>query len=291
MEVNLKTLEEVLSKYEITIAEANDLVVLQGYRVIVLADDSTSMNITDEKDVKTEQRQCMSCSGSGTMNGMPCESCKGRCIANYVVGQVASRWDELRETLASLIEIVACIIPGGTDVHFLNGPSITALRSATDPRLVQQFAAGPQGNTPLTETLQKVVQQVGREELPVLLMILTDGEPDGGSNRFRQVVQSVIRKEITETTYKFQIMPCTDDHTAVQWLDEFDKEFEAVDVTDDYKSEKAQVMSCGKTMAFRRSDWIMKALLGPLSQKFDGWDEEHKSEKDKIIPECQCCVM
>lgn len=287
MEINLKRLEEVLAQYEITIAEANDLVVLQDYKVVVVADDSTSMNFSDEKNVPTERMPCQTCGGSGLLNGMLCETCKGQKFAHYAARPVVTRWDEMKETLVSLLDIVSCIIPGGSDVYFLNGPAFKGVKSATDPRVVRQFAAGPNGNTPLTECLQKVVQEASKE-LPVLVLILTDGEPDGGPERFRRLVKSVIRKEITETTFKFQILACTDDHNAVSWLDKFDAEFEAVDVTDDYKSEKAQVLAARKATQFRRSDWIMKALLGPVSQKFDAWDEQHEAP---AVPQCECCVM
>merc|ERR1712083_545817 len=49
-------------------------------------------------------------------------------------------------------------------------------------------------------------------------------------------------------------------------------EFGEVDCTDDYESEKKEVLAVGLAKQFERSDWLMKALLGPVSKKFDAWD-------------------
>merc|ERR1712129_422590 len=75
---------------------------------------------------------------------------------------------------------------------------------------------------------------------------------------------------------KIQIMVCTPDDDEVEWLSVLDDKLTALDVTDDYFSEKRQVMQKGLTKKFTRGDWCMKAMLGPVSPKFDAWDESKK---------------
>eukprot|EP01061_Rhynchopus_euleeides_P047862 TRINITY_DN988_c0_g1_i2.p1 TRINITY_DN988_c0_g1~~TRINITY_DN988_c0_g1_i2.p1 ORF type:complete len:307 (+),score=129.12 TRINITY_DN988_c0_g1_i2:38-922(+) len=244
-QANMQKLGEVLSRHNITIADANDLVLLQGYEIVIIADDSGSMSLSS---VPQNQRR---------------------------LGQrEPSRWEELGGTLQMVVELATCFDKDGLDIFFLNRPSLHGIKSRDDPSLVAALAQPPAGGTPLTETLQNVVARFsGSSEKPVLLLIATDGEPNGGPNRFMSTIRDVIHKKTTRTTFKFQILACTDDESQIGWLNVFDAEFDAVDVTDDYHSEKQEVMRTGKCPTFNRGDWIIKALLGPISTKFDAWDE------------------
>jgi len=146
------------------------------------------------------------------------------------------------------------------------------VQSARDPALLEAFSTRPSGSTPLTECLQGVARAVEGER-PVLLFIMTDGEPNGGAGPFCQEVSRIVKKKSTSQTIKIQIMACTDDDEAVGWLNDLDGRFTEVDVTDDYYSERAEVLSARKTGKFTRGDWLIKAMLGPISSKFDAWDE------------------
>jgi len=99
---------------------------------------------------------------------------------------------------------------------------------------------------------------------------MTDGEPNGGARQFQAALGNVVRKGGT----KIQIMACTTDQRAVGYLNDIDAKFDEIDVTDDYHAEKKEVEAAGKVTTFTRGDWCMKALLGPISTKFDGWDEK-----------------
>ena len=243
---SMDTLNAVLQRHNISIADANDLVLLQGYDIVFIADDSGSMQLSS---VPQNQRK---------------------------LGQSEpSRWDELKGTVQMIVEIATCFDPDGVDIFFLNRPSIHGIRSRDDPALAQAFASPPFGGTPLTEMLQSVLQKCSANtERPVLVMIATDGEPNGGPHRFMQVIRDAIARRTTQTKFKFQILACTDDDDAVGWLNKFDQEFAEVDVTDDYHSEKQEVLRAEKCRQFQRGDWVIKALLGPISSKFDGWDEK-----------------
>eukprot|EP01059_Diplonema_ambulator_P014802 TRINITY_DN257_c0_g1_i2.p1 TRINITY_DN257_c0_g1~~TRINITY_DN257_c0_g1_i2.p1 ORF type:complete len:293 (+),score=92.14 TRINITY_DN257_c0_g1_i2:466-1344(+) len=236
-------LQRILTKYEITIAEASDLVALEGYEIVFVIDDSGSMSLPSEPASKR------------------------------TLGKNRSRWEELGETVKMVAELACVFDDDGIDLYFLNRPALKGIKSADDATLVAALSSDPSGGTPLTETVQRVVNDFGSSERPVLMLIATDGEPNGGPGRFVDLVTHIVKKKNTSRTFKFQILACTDDASAVSWLDDFDKRFDEVDVTDDYWTERDQVLKSGRCHKFNRSDWVTKALLGPIIRKFDAWDE------------------
>jgi len=241
---NQAALQAVLDRFEISIAEANDLVALEDYEIVVIADDSGSMKMAA---APPDQRSLNQTS--------------------------KTRWAELRETLRLVVELGACFDQSGSDIYFLNRDPVKQVQSADDYRLERALSTEPRGSTPLTETLKTVVSECGGEK-PVLLFILTDGEPNGGVQRFHAELSRTVKKQSTSHTFKVQIMACTNDEGAVGWLDAIDHEFPEVDVTDDYYSEMVQVLKEAKRVKkFTRGDWCMKAMLGPISKKFDDMDE------------------
>ena len=244
LQPNMDKLLQLLQRHKITICEANDLVALQDYEIVFIADDSGSMTLSS---VPTNQRQLGVAS--------------------------PSRWDELTGTIGMVVDVATCFDPDGVDVFFLNRASVTGVKSRDDPKLTQAMSQPPYGTTPLTETLQQAMVQYARSERPVLFIIATDGEPNGGHSAFRNLVTQGVKKHFGSATFKYQILACTDDESAIGWLNRFDQEFQEVDVMDDYFSEKQQVIRAGRCPVFTRGDWIMKALLGPVSSKFDNWDE------------------
>jgi hypothetical protein len=246
--VDIQKLQSVLDRFNVTIAEANDLAVLQDYEIVILADDSGSMT-------------CGSLPPNQRVLGGPCPT----------------RWSELKDTVGLLVEIGSCFDPTGINIFFLNRPPVKNVKKVTDSKFQKAFSSGPSGTTPLTEKLCEVASATGGER-PVLLFMLTDGQPNGGVARFRERLRAIVKKESNQHTFKVQIMACTDEDEAVGYLDEIDREFPEVDVTDDYYSEMLQVLKDVRNVKqFTRGDWCMKAMLGPVSSKFDAWDEKQSS--------------
>lgn len=251
----LQRLEQILQRFEISIAQANDLVALEEYEVMIIADDSGSM------------------SSPAAPSNM------------RVLGQkTATRWDELKETASLMVDVGACFDSNGIDIYFLNRGMLHGITSPQDPRFVAAFANPPSGSTPLGATINKLAKAV-RSEKPVLLFILTDGVPDEGVSQVSSILRQLLSKKSTHTTFKVQIMACTSDEEAVGWLNVVDKELDALDVTDDYYSELKEVMKAGKVTKFTRGDWIMKAMLGPISHKFDSLDQRKKAAGN------ECCLI
>eukprot|EP01062_Namystynia_karyoxenos_P023327 TRINITY_DN19013_c2_g1_i2.p1 TRINITY_DN19013_c2_g1~~TRINITY_DN19013_c2_g1_i2.p1 ORF type:complete len:388 (+),score=74.04 TRINITY_DN19013_c2_g1_i2:84-1166(+) len=239
-------LQQVLRRFEISIAEAQDLVVLQDYDIVIIADDSGSMRVS------SLPHHMRPLPGSGQPD--------------------PSRWEELKATVAMVIEIATVFDDDGIDLYFLNRPPIKKIASVDDPRLAEAFCQPPAGRTPLTQCLRHVVAETEGEK-PTLLVIATDGVPDSGPADFIHTVDDIVSQRITRKRFRFQLMACTADDDAVGWMNQLDQRFKEVDTTDDYYSERAEVLKAGRLQQFTRSDWVIKALLGPVSQKFDAWDE------------------
>eukprot|EP01063_Lacrimia_lanifica_P018809 TRINITY_DN25756_c0_g1_i1.p1 TRINITY_DN25756_c0_g1~~TRINITY_DN25756_c0_g1_i1.p1 ORF type:complete len:270 (+),score=77.10 TRINITY_DN25756_c0_g1_i1:67-876(+) len=242
---SLALFQRTLERYEVTIAEAHDLVALQGYKIVLIADDSGSMKGPAQPK---ELRQL----------GVP----------------PVTRWQELGDTLRMVVDIAVLFDEDGVDVHFLNRGTVPAVRSVNDPNLAAALAAPPAGCTPLTQVTEAVIRTLNSEvENPALVIILTDGEPDDGPKKFVKLISHSIIARRQQARLCFQIMACTEDERAVGWLNQLDLMFTEVDVTDDYYSECEEVKKAGRCDSFTRGDWAMKALLGPVCEKFDAWDE------------------
>jgi len=229
----------LLSELGISICEASDLEKLASWDIIFVVDDSGSMA---NKVVPRSKRK----------PGV----------------EYPSRWEELRQTLDSLISIAMCLDADGVDLHFLNMGSLAGVTSVGDPKLQEFLARGPQRGTPLTETVARILTGLHASK-QYLFVILTDGEPNGGCRRFKAVVRDAIRRG----NVAFQIMACTGDDAEVAWMNEFDAEFDEVDVTDDYATERQEVMRTKRYAEFSRANWVVKALLGPVDRRFDRMDE------------------
>eukprot|EP01061_Rhynchopus_euleeides_P047864 TRINITY_DN988_c0_g1_i4.p1 TRINITY_DN988_c0_g1~~TRINITY_DN988_c0_g1_i4.p1 ORF type:complete len:130 (+),score=45.05 TRINITY_DN988_c0_g1_i4:47-391(+) len=99
-QADMQKLNELLSRHQITIADANDLVLLQGYEIVIIADDSGSMSLSS---VPQNQRR---------------------------LGQrEPSRWEELGGTLQMVVELATCFDKDGLDIFFLNRPSLHGIKS------------------------------------------------------------------------------------------------------------------------------------------------------------------
>jgi len=228
-------LDAVLNRFEITLAQAAELHILSEYEIVVIADDSGSMMMTDP-------------------------------------GARMSRWEELKETLKLVVEIGGCFDESGLDIYFLNRPKVTGVTNPQHPGLQSALLNPPRGSTPLTEKLQEVVEE-NEGSKPVLLMIMTDGVPNGGPEQFCNAIHRLVKRQSTRTTFRVQIMACTDDDDAVGWINRLDEQFTEVDATDDYYTEKKEILQRGRLKVFTRGDWCMKAMLGAVSSKFDQMDE------------------
>jgi len=253
-------LQAVLDHFEITVAQANELVALEDYKIVVIADDSASMK-------------------------KPAAFMQTRKLGE--TRPLRTRWQELQETITEIVDIASCLDGEGVDVFFLNRPTVFAVGESQEQQFVQAFSAPPKGGTPLSERLQEVLAKTGGEQKQVLLFILTDGEPSGGTDYFSEVISEAISTK----RMKIQILACTADDEEIAWLNAVDRRFQEVDVVDDYHSERKEVLAAEIVPRFTRGDWCMKAMLGPISHKFDAWDEKLDKKKTPICSLNSCSVQ
>lgn len=221
--------------------------ILQNYDIVLLLDDSGSMNLaTDTKD------------SFGNRN---------------------TRWTELQEVVKMVIEIGASLDSDGLDVHFLNRPSVL---NVTSPKALDAtFSQAPKGMTPLPQRTQDILtsHRAKGQRKNLLLLLATDGEPSG--HGAKQAFRSVLEARDFERE-KIGILACSDDDTEVGYLNEYDNQIPALDVIDDYRSEKKQVRGVqGMFFPFSRGDYTMKALLGPIDKWTDQLDEKKLTAKQQ----------
>jgi len=241
----LGQLQAILDRFDISFADAQDLVVLEDYEIVCIVDDSSSMHTVQtpvgERSLSKPSR---------------------------------TRWEELKETLSLIVELGNCFDQSGVDLFFLNRGTLEGVKGPQDPRFAASFQKPARGNTPLTETVRRVAKEAGGER-PVLLFILTDGKPNGRVEAFKREIKRLIKKKSTPKEFRVQIMACTNDENAIGWLNEFDAKYRSVDVTDDYFSEMLEVLKgAQRVKKFTRGDWCMKAMLGMVHEKFDRLDEK-----------------
>jgi hypothetical protein len=195
-------------------------------------------------------------------------------------GFAKTRWQELRETCSVVISVASAVDKNGVDLYFLNpqcGQKV--LYNVKDPTQIDQyFSIDPTGGTPLTETLEfalndKLSKMDQSQKL--LVLIATDGEPTGrgGIPEFKRVLT------YGRNTKKVfvSILACTDDKACLRYLNKWDKKIPALDVVDDYFSERKQIQKVqGKYYKFSFGDYVVKSLLGSVDKWFDNLDERKK---------------
>jgi len=230
--------QRILQEHDVSLAKPNEFLVLQRYDIVLILDDSSSMNT------------------------------KSGCT---------TRWGELRHTCALIVDIASSLDQDGIDVYFLNSGKISNVTSGSDARLQASFKKGARGGTPLTETLQTALQNHNKEK-PLLIIVCSDGVPNGGVARLSTVIQKSIAN--SSGSIRYQLMACTDNGSDVAWMEELDSKHNEVDATDDFLTEKAQVMQSGYFKTFERGHWVAKALLGAVSKKWNCLDDRAHLQDD-----------
>lgn len=242
-------LQSILDKHHVTIVSKDSLAVLEDYNFIAICDDSESMRMSAKP--KEERR----------LGEKP-----------------VTRWHELQEGVSLLVDLLTCFRPEGLDVYFLNSGTVRSVKSSGNEKLQNIFQAGPTGKTPLTKRLREAAADVSaRSELPTIMFIFTDGEPDGGPKKFVKTLGELVsggRSSKKAPQFRIQIMACSNNEDEIAWLNEIDQQSDLIDVTDDYYNEKRRVMAIrGDDYAFTRSDWLVKAILGPVDKSVDNVNE------------------
>lgn len=200
------------------------------------------------------------CDDSGSMNALVDSSTK-------------TRWDELKHVVTEVLDISLIFDPIGMDVHFLNRSPIMNLRDVN--KLVPYFRNAPSGGTPLVTKLNEIARmyQMGPGiRFSKLLIIATDGEPSDDDLHYPGLKN--VMRQLVEQGYHIAFLICTDNESQVAYINDIDRLYQQVDVTDDYITEKRQIQHVqGRNFKFSYGDYIVKLLVGSIDHSLDSLDE------------------
>lgn len=222
--------------------------------------------------------------------------------------ELPTRWEELKERVKEIVEIVRCLTPDGISLYFLNRAPLHNIYKLS--QIEKAFSVPPHGYTPLREAYQRVLdEKVSRNERKVMVVIATDGKPNkpsktkdawvGDLNGFTQLMKT--RGGYDPKRCPTVIMACSDNEEDIGWLNTVDKVAPNVDVLDDYVSERNEVLAAqGNDFPFTEGDYVVKTLLASIDDVYDFLDEKRLSRKQyaaylgvpiEQVPPRGCCTI
>jgi hypothetical protein len=219
------------------------------------------------------------CDDSGSMNAT-------------VDGSSKTRWDELRKAILEILDVALIFDPVGMDVHFLNRAPQVGVKFSE--QITLSFSAPPNGGTPLITKLTEIEQQYRTLPYGKLLIIATDGEPsdDNGQQNYPKLKACMAR--LVEQGYNIAFLICTDQDYQIRYINDIDRQYQQVDVTDDYKTELKEVRRAqGRSFQFSYGDYIVKLLVGSIDHTLDQMDERRLllSTTPQTDLKCMCSIM
>ena len=236
LESKAELIYNFIDRYEINNTFSEKLSLLENYEIVLLLDDSGSMNtpLNDNTSYNT-------------------------------------RWDELKANVKIIIELATIYDENGIDIYFLNRSNYYNVKSLNQINNILEEK--PTGLTPLTEKLKTIFKNYENSLKPVLVVIATDGLPTKGASHDLSNVKKLL---LQKNHFKFFIsfLACSDQKYDIGYLNDLDKNVPNVDTLDDYHSEKKEVLSAqGKYFKYTYGDHIVRLLLGPICKDLDKLDE------------------
>ncbi|CAK9785261.1 hypothetical protein CC85DRAFT_285346 [Cutaneotrichosporon oleaginosum] len=257
--IQTRAVDRIENEFQLRTARALDLVQIALFDVVLLIDDSGSMN---DRAVGNDRSQ-------------------------------GTRIDELKRLLDRVAFASSLLDTDGFAMRFLNAKDAPSnVRDAQQARKIVDHLTFKY-MTPLGSSLQdKVLRplvvkpaQSGSLKKPVYVIVITDGEPN--NQREKDLVGSSImeaRNALSRTRYgadalSLQFAQVGDDVTALAWLQGLDKHpqiGDLIDQTAGYVHEAAEYNAAtGGTSAepFTQAFWTLKILLGGIDSEYDSKDE------------------
>jgi hypothetical protein len=254
---------EIAQRYEISNFFAAKMRQIEGFEIVIVMDDSGSMNNPVDS------------------SGNPFEAKK-------------TRWDEGKQIAGIIIDIAGIMDPTGVDVYFLNRPPALGVKSSAE--LEAAFKPGPEGMTPLCPVLKQIINDKENvtKERKLLIIVITDGVPtdrDGEPDvKELERILKYGRKPMDKTFITF--VACTDVPGDVAHLNKFDKEIKNTDCSDDYQTERKEVLKAqGSTAKFSFGDYIVKIMIGAVDTQFDNLDERHTKITNSDAAKGCCTIL
>ncbi|CAF1574525.1 unnamed protein product, partial [Didymodactylos carnosus] len=241
-EERMAKFQQIVGQYEINQDFAMRLRNLEGFEIVFICDDSGSMG---EITTAFERR--------------------------------STRWDELKQTVSIVVDVCNVLDPDGVDIYFLNRQPLFHVKNSSE--LIPAFSIPPTGATPLARCLRQVLRdkQAEIQERKLLVLIATDGVPtdDAGRNDIRSLEQVLKHERDPVERVLVTFIACTDDDESIGYLNKWDERIPKVDVCDDYRSEKREILKVqGKDFPFSFGDYVVKILMGSVDPWFDNLDNK-----------------
>jgi hypothetical protein len=234
-------LNVIKQRYEISPYFGNKIDKLRGIQIVILCDDSGSMNQTGSFD--------------------------------KLFNRYLTRWEELKQRVKIILEIACILDSDGVDIYFLNRSPIYNVKNVN--QLDYIFSIEPNGSTPLDDTIKRILIEKSLIilETKLLIIIATDGEPDGGEQGKYNFIKTLHNRKPIENI-PISIMACTDDENVMKYLNKIDRQVKYIDVVDDYENEKKEIKKVqGESYPFTLGDYIVKTLIGPIDPELDNKDK------------------
>lgn len=245
--VSVQAVENIAERWNLPLDQAIKLVKLALFDVVIYVDDSASME---------------------RMEG----------------GQ---RVQQLHNILSQIAFCTALLDDDGIDIEFINAPfngkNIRNADQVHDLLFRVQYKYNTRLGTQMrAKILDPFVRDAQRGQLkkPLVLITITDGEPQGEPRNMIYDVILKADKELRKTRYgrdaiSYQFAQVGNDRQAQDFLGELDEDRrigDLVDCTSRYELEAEEWMR--KTQSpLSREEWLAKLLLGPVDTSYDGRDE------------------
>lgn len=197
--------------------------------------------------------------------------------------QQDSRADELKVIAGKVAWVATHFDDNGISLVFLNKPQgHDGVRSPDDvSRIVAQTPLS--GSTPLGPALRRKVLEPyffgpARGHTlpkPVLVIIITDGEPDNKQDVYQVLAE--LKQATTQMRSKacgIEVAQVGNDPGASRFLNELDADRnvgDVVDVTSSFELEEMQYRKMGATLTPEM--WMVKLMLGGIDPNYDAGDE------------------
>lgn len=208
-------------------------------------------------------------------------------IADNSYSMEGDRWTKLKEHINLTINFGGAIDDDGMNITFLNPQKIytdasrTAYEKKTDffnikssEQVEHIFECKPAGQTPLSDTLEKVMNRETQKSK--IILIATDGIPraeNDSAQRFENLL-----KTRNATRNRIVILLCVnkdEEQEIVEYYNGLDETVENLEVLHVFQEEKQQVLSVqGKNFVYNLNDHIARMFLAPIYPEYDLIDEK-----------------
>ena len=239
--INEAELNDICAYHEINPMFLNYLIKMVNYKIVIIGDDSGSMNrLTNLGD---------------------------------------TRWDELCKFIHTVFSLTKFVENNPIDIYFLNRPSILNVKRMED--ISMAFENRPKGYTPIVPVLKNILNQPLGDYEGRIIIIATDGEPTDEYNKVNiEQLKNTLTFERSGADY-ITFLACTDDKDCLKYLNKWDKEIINVDVVDDFISEREEVLLAqGEDFRFTYADYVVKIVMGCVIHELDILDENLHVKKE-----------